>query len=84
MGLAYAWRAEEDHILRLRLSGFFLSLSIVNSVIQHLVVSGQIGGFQGEIYYFTLFQQNIFCIHRLLQRKHRLTMVNTPLNKTLG
>jgi hypothetical protein len=53
----------------LRASRFSLSLSIVNSLIQHLVISGQIGGFQGEINHFALFQQNIFRIHCLLQRK---------------
>lgn len=53
----------------LRLSRFFRSLSIVNSPIQCLVLSGQIERFQRKINYLTLARQNILRVHRLFQCK---------------
>ena len=51
----------------LRLSRFSRSLSIVNSLIQHLVIPAQISGFQQEVNAVVLFQKRIFHIYGLLE-----------------
>ena len=65
---------------------------MVNSLIQHLVISGQIRRFQGKINHLVLFQQNIFCIHCLFQRKppvvlridnHVLFLIRYPVQSDL-
>ena len=76
----------------LRLSRFSRSLSIVNSLIQNLVIPAQISGFQREVNDVVLFQKRVFHVHGLLEGEPAVMLgiddlvgTNfTPLAMTVG